>query len=52
MPRGCVLFVCLGDWAERMQEFPYSSSLANIDYRKLGGDLDWIQYHPMAFKFG
>ena len=52
MPRGYVLFVRLGDWARRMQGFLYLSSLENIDYRKLGGDLDWIQYHPIAFKFG
>ena len=50
--RGCVLFVCLGGWAGRMQGFLYLSSIENIDYRKLGGDLDWIQYHPIAFKFG
>jgi hypothetical protein len=49
---GCVLFVRLGDWAGRLQGFLYLSSLENIDYRKLGGDLDWIQYHPMAVKFG
>ena len=50
--RGCVLFVRLGYWAERWQGFLYLSSLENIDYRKLGGDLDWIQYRTMAFKFG
>ena len=49
---GCVLFVRLVDWAERLQGFLYLSSLENIDYRKLGGDLDRIQYRPMAFKFG
>jgi hypothetical protein len=40
------------DWAERLQGFLYLSSLENIDYRKLGGDLDWIQYSSKAFKFG
>ena len=48
--RGGVLFVWLGDWAERGQGFLYLSSPANIDYRKLGGDLDWIQYRPIALQ--
>lgn len=30
MPHGCVLFAWLGDWAERLQGFPYSFSFVNI----------------------
>ena len=30
MPRGCVLFDWLGDWAERLQGFLYSFSFVNI----------------------
>ena len=39
---GCVLFVRLGYWAERLQGFLYLSSLANINYRKLSGALNRI----------
>ena len=49
--RGCVLFVWLGDWAGRLQGFPYSSSLANINYRKLNSSQSWSQYCLKVFKF-
>ena len=51
MPHGCVLFVWLGDWAGRLQGFPYSSSLANINYRKLSSSQSWSQYRLKVFKF-
>ncbi len=51
MPRGCVLFDRLGEWAGRLQGFPYSSSLANINYRKLSSSQSWSQYRLKVFKF-